>query len=164
MRYVEIETDLSLNLARLLILVSATTGNNPESILTLGRLVIYEFLARNPILLLKLLRQMGKKHKIEAREYEAGGLSSKYYNKSDIYSFESIRNLIQLLFVKNLVIINGLTQDQITISATGEGESFCSQLREDYYQRFFEIGGALKTLNSTSNAQLRSQINLLINA
>jgi hypothetical protein len=163
MRYVEIEADLNLNLARLLILVSATTGNKSESILTLERLVIYEFLARNPILLLKLLRQMGKKHKIEAREYEAGGLSSKYYNKSSIYSFESIRNLIQLLFVRNMVIISGLAQDQVTVSTTTEGNSFCLELRQDYYQRYFEVGAALKALNSTSTVQLRSQINLLIN-
>lgn len=164
MDYVEIETDLSLNLSRLLVIISATAvGNKAESILTLDTLVIYEFLARNPILLLRILRQMNKKHKIEAREYEAGGLSAKYYNKSAIYSFEAVKNLVQILFAKNLITINRLSQEQFTIMSTHEGNLFCQDLQADYYKRFFELGNALKSLNSSSASQLRAQINLLVN-
>lgn len=164
MDYVEVESDLGLNLSRLLALISASAvGTKAELILTLDRLVIYNFLARNPILLLKILRQMDKKQKIEAREYEAGGLSSKYYNKSDIYSFEAVRNLVQILFAKNLIVVNRLSQEQFTVYATDEGNAFCQSLQTDYYKRFSELGNALKSLNSSSTSQLRTQINLLVN-
>ena len=164
MEYVEVESDLNLNLSRLLALISASAvGTKAELLLTLDRLVIYDFLARNPILLLKILRQMEKKYKIEAREYEAGSLSSKYYNKSDIYNFEAVRNLVQMLFAKKLIVVNRLSQDQFTIFATDEGNTFCQGLQADYYQRFSELGSALKSLNSSSTSQLRTQINLLVN-
>jgi len=106
---------------------------------------------------------MEKKIKLEAKEYEAGGLSAKYFNKSSIYKFDDIRHLIQLLFSRKLISISLLTKDQITIFASEKGKEFCLELYSDYYRRIVEIGTAIRGLNSTSIIQLRTQINLLIN-
>lgn len=164
MIYIDPESEISLNTSRFLLLIDITAhGAKADTILTLDRLVIYDFLSRNPYILYKLLFRMSKPNNIKITDNEVGGISAKYYDKSEIYSFSRVKSLVLLLFSQRNVEVKRLSQEQAAVTPSIEGKLLCSQLNSIYFKRFIEIAEALRILNSSSPAIVRAQVNALFN-
>ena len=157
------DSEINLNMARLLMLVVGSRQNNEEFALNIDRLVTYDFLSRNPIVLARLLIQLGKAVKINVKDYESGSLTETYINRSSLYDYHNTKAILQILHNYKILILSRLDSQEVSIKASELGVTLFSDLNSEYLVRFKEIALTLKSLNSISPSSLRRHINFIIN-
>ncbi|WP_066065227.1 ABC-three component system middle component 4 [Neobacillus soli] len=158
------EADLHFRLIRLLIILdnlSFTSKGNP--ILTIEKIVMFEFLVRHPNILKDVLKVISSKgnEKFVLYDEEVGSIEALYPNEMSLYDFTSTKVLLKTLIKHKLVEVN-VVKDIIFFLITKEGIEFLKNTEADHIKRMVEICKAMYPLRSTTTNELKKIIKPII--
>jgi hypothetical protein len=156
------EYDLNLRISRMMIIIEILALNKKKTpTLTVGKLGLYDFLIRYPIVLINLLRDLGKQVAFNLRDTEFGTVETNNIDISELYEYEATRQLIQVMISMGLIRVE-LIKTEACVVTTEKGVAFVTSLETDYLIRMKELAQALKPLQVEKETQLRDKITLCI--
>jgi hypothetical protein len=162
MNFFDSDTDLNVFLGRVLVLIDEfSLIKNDKKILTIERLVIYDFFLKYPIVLTKTLDRLNKKVLVDIKEYEINSLNAFYPSYSELYKFENIKYIIQVMYLKGLLTIFK-EDDGLFIEVSSIGREVASNLGSAYFSRVREISKGIAPLHASSFSILRDNVNSLL--
>jgi hypothetical protein len=152
------EDELSLRLSRLLLLIDALSFNKKGSlVLTLEKIVIFEFLTKYPELLYRL-NLILKNTSFELSAIETHSIEALFPNRQLLFDFKETKKIVQLLIAHGYVEIKIEEGFEIFFHISAEGKLFVNNLNSLYFKRLREITDNLKLFLAYSYSQLNKQI------
>jgi len=109
-----------------------------------------------------VLQRLNKKMLIDIKESEINTLDSFYPAYRELYKFDNVKNILQLLQFQGLLEIAKESNGDVIIISSENGKLIASSLCSVYFNRVKEISGAIKPLHTISFSSLRDSINSLL--
>jgi hypothetical protein len=163
MIYINLNSDYNVLLGRMLVLMQELSfAKENERILTIERIVIYDFFLRYPLLLVRATKVMNKKINLDIKDSEVNTVQTFYPTYSDLYKLKNAKVLLQILYSKGFVEIENSEDGEMFVSITQAGIENAMKLESAYFARLREISKAVSLLHSISFSVLRNSVNSLL--
>lgn len=157
--FIVTENEENLRLARLLIIIEALgVSKRGKLLLGIEKLATYDYLAKNPVLLQKLLQTKEKSNLMDLQEKETDSIESLFPNKSSLYDYNTIKKITYSLIYYEYISIEYNKKGNIFYFATECGRQFVNELESTYFNRIKEFSKVLNSLQKFSASQLQNAL------
>ncbi|MVX66917.1 hypothetical protein GKZ28_24985 [Clostridium chromiireducens] len=155
------ENDINLRLSRFLLIIDILAyTQRGKLVLNIDKLIIFDFLVKNPYILKQVLKVKGKT-KIKLYKEEIGSVATLYPSKNAILDTNSSKILIKLMVLRKMVVVNKQS-DELFFTLSDQGKALISEIKTDYIDRIKELCESMLVLRSISTNELKKIINPLI--
>ena len=153
------DQDDSLNLATvIIILFFLSQTDRGKKLINNERLLIYMYLLRNPIVLNKVLQQIGKDtvSLSESEIYSIGGIT---VNLDPLFDGSWIKRLLQEAAGRGLIEATYRKTDGFMYSLSQAGITLANNLTGEYFERLRLFSKSLQQVNTESTKNLNVLLN-----
>lgn len=155
------ENDINLRILRFLLIIDRLAyTQRGKFVINIDRLVIFDFLIRNPFLLKQVLLVKNKTNLRLLRE-EVGTVSTLFPSKVALLDTKSTKEIIKLMIAYNMLKVIQ-DKDELFYVLTESSELIVNQIDTDYTIRIKELCEAMLVLRSVSINELKKIINPLV--
>lgn len=153
------DNDINLNMA-LLILILKFLPSSPRGLPNLNndRLLILMYLVKNPIILVDVLDQIGKRE-IQLSDRESFSITSISINLDPLFDRNWIKSLLQRLSARAVVATAYRKSEGFVYQLTSEGHAIAEKLNGDYFDRIKAYLRNLEKLKGESTANFNKLLN-----
>lgn len=155
------ENDINLRLARFLIIIDTLAyTQRGKLVINIDKLIIFDFLVKNPFLLRKVLEV---KHSIKLKllNEEHGSVTTLFPSKMSLVDIQSAKELIKLMISYNMLKVIE-EKDELFYTLSDNGKSIINEIDTDYVIRIKELCKTMLVLRSVSTNDLKKIINPLV--
>ncbi|SFY01272.1 hypothetical protein SAMN04487921_11770 [Bacillus altitudinis] len=155
------ENDINLRIFRLLTIIDKLAYTQRGNlVINIDRLVIFDFLIRNPYLLKQVL-SVKNKSSISLLKDEFGTVSTLFPSKVSLVDIQSTREIIKLMITYDMLKVIEKKNELFYIS-TDNAKLIIKQIDTEYCIRINELCEAMLVLRSLSINELKKIINPLV--
>ncbi|OIK09929.1 ABC-three component system middle component 4 [Bacillus sp. MUM 13] len=155
------ENDINLRLARFLIIIDTLAyTQRGKLVINIDKLIIFDFLVKNPFLLRKVLEV---KHRIKLKllNEEYGSVTTLFPSKMSLVDIQSAKELIKLMISYNMLKVVE-DKEELFYTLSDNGKSIFNELDTDYIIRIKELCKTMLVLRSLGTNELKKIINPLV--
>jgi hypothetical protein len=155
------ENDINLRLARFLTIIDTLAyTQRGKLVINIDKLIIFDFLIKNPFLLRKVLEV---KHSIKLKllNEEYGSVTTLFPSKTSLVDIQSAKELIKLMISYNMLKVIE-EKDELFYTLSDNGKSIINEIDTDYVIRIKELCKTMLVLRSVSTNDLKKIINPLV--
>jgi hypothetical protein len=153
------DSDININMA-LLTLILKFLPSSPRGLPNLNndRLLILIYLLKNPIILVGVLDQIGKRE-INLSDRESFSITSIAVNLDPLFDRNWIKSLLQRLSARQMVATAYRKSEGFVYQLTPSGHAVAEKLNGDYFDRIKAYLRNLEKLKGESTANLNKLLN-----
>ena len=143
--------EFTLRLGKLLLLFeSLSVGSKPW--MNLESVSQYEYLAKHPVLLNKILNEKDK-NIMSLQNSEMFSIEAIFHNRAELFDYNKIKALLKVLLANGFVETK-VEKFQGLFAITELGYEYSSQLQEKYFERLRNIYKEMKPLIAIPNTKI----------
>jgi hypothetical protein len=135
--------EFTIRFSKLLVLFEILSVGSKKW-LSLESIGQYEYLAKHPILLNKILSEKDKKI-VTLQNSEMFSIEALFHNRSDLFDYTKIKALLNVLIAYGYIEVK-IEKFQSFYAITNLGSEFSGQLEETYFKRIRKIYTEMKPL------------------
>jgi hypothetical protein len=155
------ENDINLRIFRLLMIIDKLAyTQRGKLVINIDRLVIFDFLIRNPYLLKQVL-SVKNKSSISLLRNEFGTVSTLFPSKVALVDTQSTREIIKLMITYDMLKVIE-ENNELFYTLTDNAKLIVKQIDTEYSIRINELCEAMLVLRSLSINDLKKIINPLV--
>lgn len=157
--YLVPEQDDSLN-SGIVLLAIQNLGKTSRGRLLMNneRLLIFMYLIKNPLIMAKVLNQLGRSSPTLG-EQDTHSVSSLAVNLDPLFDADWIKRLLQYIASVGLLTVKYRKAEGFLYSLTEAGDMIAEKLTGNYYDKVREYISALDTVKAESTTNLNSALN-----
>jgi len=160
--FLDSDDDIYLNLAIVIVIIGALGKSNRGSFkINNSKLHVFLYLLKNPVVLNKVLGLCGK-GSVLLSDIDSYSIISVSPNIDPLFDRESLKELLCILVVKNLITVVHKKNDGFFYELSEEGIATLASLREGYFSRVSELCDQLRNIINMSDSQLNQTLNQII--
>lgn len=153
------DSDKHLNAALVLLILSILAkSDRGKALINNERLLIFMYLIKNPVILVKVLEQIGRKG-IQLSDAEFFSVGSISVNLDPLFDSGWIKSLLKHVAAQGFLQVEYRKADGFMYSLTETGKATASQLEGEYFDR---VRGFLQSLVQVKSETTKN-LNQLIN-
>lgn len=153
------DQDKNFNAALLiLILFYLSKSDRGKLLINNERLLIFMYLIKNPIILGKMLEQIGRKS-VQLSDTELFSIGSISVNLDPLFDSSWIKNLLKQVSARGFLKADYRKADGFMYSLSDAGISAASQLEGEYFERVRGFLRSLEQVKSESTKNLNQLLN-----
>jgi hypothetical protein len=153
------DNDVDLNVALLLLIISALEKSKKgKLLLNKEKLLIFMYLIKNPVMLDRVLIQLGDTS-LELSEAEFYSINSISINLDPLFDYQWIKCLIKICAIKSLISVSYRKEEGFMFSLTAEGSELASRLEGNYFDGIKNYLRKIEVIKSESTTNLNRLLN-----
>ncbi|MFP7442899.1 ABC-three component system middle component 4 [Bacillus infantis] len=155
------ENDINLRIARFLTIIDTLPyTQRGKLVINIDKLIIFDFLVKNPFLLRKVLEV---KHRIKLKllNEEYGSVTTLFPSKMSLVDIQSAKELIKLMISYNMLKVEE-DKEELFYTLSDNGKSIFNELDTEYVIRIKELCKTMLVLRSLGTSELKKIINPLV--
>ncbi|KXJ37389.1 hypothetical protein AX282_20525 [Bacillus spizizenii] len=156
------ENDINLRIFRFLMIIDQLAyTQRGKLVINIDRLVIFDFLIRNPFILKQVLSIKNNKTNLRLLRYEFETVSTLFPNKIALVDTKSTKEIIKLMIAYKMLKVFQ-EKDDLFYVLTDKAKLIVNQIDTDYSVRVKELCEAMLVLRSVTINDLKKVINPLV--
>lgn len=157
--YLNPDINDELNVGLLLLLIhELSRTERGRLLLNNERLLILMYLVKNPVILERVLLELGRQG-VTLDDTEAYSVNSISVNVDPLFDNTWIKRILKYAASRSFIVATLRKSDGFMYTLSTEGEETVKKLSGDYFSRVREYTNKLKQLNTVSNSNLNKLLN-----